>query len=44
MATNLWLTSGDRSTSFFHAKASNKFQWNSIRGLCDEASTWNEDD
>ena len=41
---NLWLTSGDRNTSFFHAKASNIFQRNIIHGLCDETGTWKEDD
>ena len=36
--------SGDRNTSFFHAKASNRFQRNTICGLCDETGTWKEDD
>ncbi|KAK9988586.1 hypothetical protein SO802_028825 [Lithocarpus litseifolius] len=33
---HLWITDGDRNTSFFHQKASNRKQRNIIEGLCDE--------
>lgn len=36
---NTWLVSEDRSIGYFHAKASNCFQKNSIKGLCDETGT-----
>ena len=35
---------GDRNTSFFHAKASNVRQRNSIKGMCDAKGIWQEDD
>ena len=40
----MWLVGGDRNTCFFHAKASNKHQRNSIEGTCDANSIWQEDD
>ena len=41
---NTWLVSRDRNTGFFHAKASNCFQRNTIKGLCDENRVWHEED
>ena len=41
---NMWLVDGDRSTSFFHAKASHRHQRNLILGLCDAEGVWQEDD
>ncbi|KAL0013096.1 hypothetical protein SO802_000165 [Lithocarpus litseifolius] len=41
---HLWITDGDRNTSFFHQKASNRKDWNSIKGLIDEQGVWQEDD
>lgn len=41
---NMWLVGGDRNSSFFHAKASNRHQRNSIKGLCDADGNWQEDD
>ena len=38
------MVSGDRNTSFFHAKASHHFQRNTIQGLCDEDGSWQEND
>ena len=40
----LWITDGDRNTSFFHQKASNQKDRNSIRGICDATGQWQEDD
>jgi len=40
----MWLVDGDRSTSFFHAKASYRHQRNLILGLCDAEGVWQEDD
>lgn len=41
---NTWLVSADRNTGFFHVKASNRFQRNTIKGLCDETGAWHEED
>lgn len=41
---NMWLVGGDRNTSFFHAKASNRYQRNLIQGMCDANGIWQEDD
>ena len=43
-AKHMWITDGDRNTSFFHQKASNRRQRNIIHGLTDDNGTWNEDD
>ena len=41
---NTWLVSRDRNIGFFHAKASHLFQHNTIKGLCDVAGVWQEED
>ncbi|KAK4392766.1 putative mitochondrial protein [Sesamum angolense] len=40
----LWLKEGDRNTSFFHAKASQRYQTNSIRRLQYPDGSWAETD
>ena len=40
----MWLVGGDRNTSIFDAKASNKHQRNSIEGMCVPKGIWQEDD
>ena len=39
-----WFQRGDRNTSFFHAKASARYQKNYIDGLVDEQVRWQEDE
>ena len=41
---NFWLTEGDRNTSFFHTKAINRKQRNTIHGLCDANGVWQENE
>ena len=41
---NLWITDGDRNTSFFHQKAFNWKAQNFIWGICDATRQWQEDD
>lgn len=41
---NLWITNGDHNTTFFHQKASNRKDSNTIKGICDPARIWQEDD
>ena len=41
---NFWLTERDRNTSFFHTKAINRKQRNTIHGLCDANGDWQKDD
>ena len=37
-----WFREGDRNTSFFHAKASSRFQENLIEGILDSNDVWQE--
>ena len=39
-----WFQSGDRNTSFFHAKASAQQKENFIKGIMDVNEVWQEDD
>lgn len=41
---NFWLIEGDRNTSFFHTKATNRKQRNTIHGLCDANEEWQENE
>ena len=41
---NFWLIEGDRNISFFHIKAINRKQRNTIHGLCDANGDWQKDD
>nr|XP_023917061.1 uncharacterized protein LOC112028598 [Quercus suber] len=40
---NNWLKAGDRNTTFFHTKASNRYQRNTINRLMDVDTGWIED-
>ena len=40
----MWITDGNRNTSFFHQKAINRKQRNIINGLTDDSRVWHEDD
>ena len=35
-----WLKHGDKNTSFFHTKASSRYQRNTIQGVLDESGCW----
>lgn len=39
-----WFQSGDRNTSYFHAKASAQQKKNFIEGILDKHEIWHEDD
>ena len=41
---NFWLTDGDRNKRFFHTKATNWKQRNTIHGICDSNGIWQEDE
>ena len=43
-AKHMWIIDGDRNTSFFHQKASNRKQRNFINGLTNDSGVWHEDD
>ena len=40
---NNWLKVGDRNTTFFHTKATNRFQRNTISRVLDSNNVWQED-
>ena len=40
---NNWLKAGDKNTTFFHTKATNRHQWNNISKILDENNRWLED-
>lgn len=42
ISQNKYLKEGDRNTSFFHTKASNRKQRNWIKGLKDDNGQWQE--
>lgn len=43
-AKHMWITNGDRNTSFFHQKASNRKHRNTIHGLTNDIGMWQEED
>ena len=40
---NNWLKAGDKNTTFFHTKATNRHQRNNISKILDENNRWLED-
>lgn len=40
---NNWLKAGDRNTTFFHTKATNRYQRNTISKIMDANNRWLED-
>ena len=40
---NSWLNAGDKNTTFFHTKASNQYQRNTISRILDSNNVWQED-
>ena len=43
-AKHIWIMDGNHNTSFFHQKASNYKQRNTIKGLMDDNGLWQEED
>ena len=41
---NCWLKAGDKNTTFFHTKASNRLQRNTIARVLDSNNVWIEDE
>ncbi|XP_075663436.1 uncharacterized protein LOC142633038 [Castanea sativa] len=41
---NCWLKAGDKNTSFFHTKASNRHQRNTIQKVMSRVGVWQEDE
>ena len=41
---SLWLPTGDKNTSFFHQRASQRKKKNTIEGLHDENGVWQTDE
>ena len=41
---NYWLKAGDKNTTFFHTKASNRMQRNTIARVLDSNNVWIEDE
>ena len=41
---SLWLPAGDKNTSFFHQRASQRKKKNTIEGLYDENGVWQSDE
>ncbi|XP_075665752.1 uncharacterized protein LOC142635493 [Castanea sativa] len=43
-AKHMWITNGDKNTTFFHQKTSNRKQRNFINGHTDDSGVWHDDD
>ena len=39
-----WLKHGDKNTSFFHTKASSRYNRNTIHGVLDDSGSWQSED